>query len=103
MQSLLYYDEDGYSRPLKLTRNSIFSALNAIYAGKGVPKHSENVLERIARVRILRLGLNICLFLYPTERKQQGPSVGGIRQDTHQDNYIWHCTLYSATLLLPQV
>jgi hypothetical protein len=62
MQNLLYYDEDGYSRPLKLTKNSIISALNAIYAGKGVPKHSENILERFARVRIFHLCLNLRLF-----------------------------------------
>lgn len=50
-QSLLYYDTDAYGRPLGLDEDAIFSALRSIYAGKGTPKHSENVIERIARVR----------------------------------------------------
>lgn len=40
---------------MKLTKNSIFSTLNSIYAGKGVPKHSENMLERVARVSMFEL------------------------------------------------
>ena len=50
-QSLLYYDTDAHGRPLGLDEDAIFSALRLIYAGKGTPKHSENMLERIARVR----------------------------------------------------
>jgi thioredoxin domain-containing protein 5 len=49
-QSLLYYDTDAYGQPLHLNKDSVFSALKSIYLGKGTPKHSENMLERIARV-----------------------------------------------------
>ncbi|KIM20922.1 hypothetical protein M408DRAFT_118006 [Serendipita vermifera MAFF 305830] len=48
-QSLLYYDTDLNGRPLTLDKDNIFYALRSIYAGRGTPKHSENLLERIAR------------------------------------------------------
>ncbi|PVF99148.1 thioredoxin-domain-containing protein [Serendipita vermifera] len=47
--ALLYYDTDGHDAPLTLDRESVFSALRAIYSGDGKPKHSESILERIAR------------------------------------------------------
>ncbi|KAG8834138.1 hypothetical protein FRC17_009477 [Serendipita sp. 399] len=47
--SLLYFDADHIGQPIRLNPDSVFSALRAIYAGHGTPKHSENFLERIAR------------------------------------------------------
>ncbi|KIM20091.1 hypothetical protein M408DRAFT_13179 [Serendipita vermifera MAFF 305830] len=49
-QSPSYYDTDLNGRPLTLDKDNIFYALRAIYAGRGTPKHSENLLERIARI-----------------------------------------------------
>jgi len=50
VQSLLYYDTDAYGQSLQLNKDAVFSALTSIYLGKGTPKHSENMLERLARV-----------------------------------------------------
>lgn len=50
LKALLYYDVDSFDQPIRLSQESVFSALNAIYTGKSTPKHSESMLERIARV-----------------------------------------------------
>ncbi|KII96123.1 hypothetical protein PLICRDRAFT_49017 [Plicaturopsis crispa FD-325 SS-3] len=46
---LVYYDLDERGHPLKLTSTSVFSALQGAAKGTIVPKHSENLVERLAR------------------------------------------------------
>ncbi|KZO93772.1 thioredoxin-domain-containing protein [Calocera viscosa TUFC12733] len=47
--ALRYYDRDAAKRKIALSRESIFSALEAIDSGTASGKHSENVAERAIR------------------------------------------------------
>ncbi|CDO70352.1 hypothetical protein BN946_scf184613.g2 [Trametes cinnabarina] len=47
--SLVYYDTDQFGEPIKLTAASLFSAINGAAQGTIPYKHSENVVERLAR------------------------------------------------------
>jgi thioredoxin domain-containing protein 5 len=49
-QRLVYYDLDPTGRLIQPTFTSISSTIDAISTGKVHPKHSENYIERIARV-----------------------------------------------------
>ena len=51
-QRLAYYDTDQSAHSIQLTSTSIFSAIEGVSNGHIRPKHSENVLERFARVRM---------------------------------------------------
>jgi hypothetical protein len=50
---LLYWDRDKHGQKLRLTSSSIFSALDGIESGTIKAKHSENIVERMVRVRLL--------------------------------------------------
>jgi thioredoxin domain-containing protein 5 len=51
MQRLIYYDQDSSDSPIRFASSvSLFSAVEAAAAGNLSYKHSENVVERMARV-----------------------------------------------------
>lgn len=66
IQRLVYYDRDPANKRLKVSSSkSLFETVEAAAAGKLPYKHSENFVERVARVRLVfRLRLSSsCLFL----------------------------------------
>lgn len=46
---LVYYDVDELGQPIALTPTSVFSAVQGVLAGTIAYKHSENMVERLAR------------------------------------------------------
>jgi hypothetical protein len=80
MQKLIYYDTDGTGGPIKImSSSSLFSAVEDASSGKSRYKHSENFVERLARVRFiiashsrLELTSTPCLF---TATQQQADSI----------------------------
>jgi protein disulfide-isomerase len=50
LQRLLYYDQTQSGQVIKLTSTSIFSVVDGALAGTLTAKHSENRIERMARV-----------------------------------------------------
>lgn len=53
LQKLVYYDTDPYGEKVKLTSASLFPTINGAAKGTLAYKHSENVVERLARVSLL--------------------------------------------------
>ena len=53
----MYYDTDQHGDKIRLAPNSIFGAINGAFAGTIKYKHSENIVERFARVRSFLLRL----------------------------------------------
>ncbi len=49
MQNLIYYDKD--MKGGKITLNNLQASIEGILSGKVSYKYSENILERMARVR----------------------------------------------------
>ena len=49
-QRLVYYDVDPFGEPVKLTPASLFPTINGAARGTLSYKHSENIVERLARV-----------------------------------------------------
>ncbi|OSD01995.1 thioredoxin-domain-containing protein [Trametes coccinea BRFM310] len=47
--SLVYYETDQFGEPIRLTSASLFSAINGAAKGTIPYKHSENIVERLAR------------------------------------------------------
>ena len=56
---MIYYDVDPLGDKLKLSSESIISALDGVLAGTLSYKHSENVVERGARVSHIHLLVSI--------------------------------------------
>ena len=54
---MVYYDSDQHGDKIRLSPNSVFGAINGALAGTIKYKHSENVVERFARVRFFALAL----------------------------------------------
>ncbi|KAJ3525527.1 hypothetical protein NM688_g8390 [Phlebia brevispora] len=46
---LIYYDVDQHGEKIKFNSGSIFSTINGAFAGTVSYKHSENIVERLAR------------------------------------------------------
>ena len=49
---LVYYDVDQYGGKIALSPKSIFSAIHGALNGTIAYRHSENIVERLARVRL---------------------------------------------------
>lgn len=49
----MYYDTDPFGESVKLTAASLFPTINGAANGTLAYKHSENVVERLARVRLI--------------------------------------------------
>ncbi|KAF8334999.1 thioredoxin-like protein [Cantharellus anzutake] len=48
-KQLIYYDVNGSNQPLELQNDKLVRALNEVFSGKLLAKHSENVFERLLR------------------------------------------------------
>ena len=54
IQKLIYYDADRLGSPIKMSSSTkLFSAIDDAALGKSSFKHSENYVERVARVRVI--------------------------------------------------
>ena len=51
LQRLVYYDTDPFGESVKMTAASLFPTINGAAKGTLAYKHSENMVERLARVR----------------------------------------------------
>ena len=59
----MYFDRDANDQPLKMSSTGLFAAVEAAAAGKLKVKHSENLIERFARVCRFDL-LSVCLLTH---------------------------------------
>lgn len=61
IQRLIYYDKDQDGQPIRVTSASIFATLDDVANGTLRAKHSENIVERLARVRLITLTIIVYL------------------------------------------
>jgi thioredoxin domain-containing protein 5 len=67
-QRLIYYDKDPSDSRIKLTSTSLFPTIEAAATGQISFKHSENFIERMARVRPFQTFVTIQPFLIVTKQ-----------------------------------
>ena len=77
IQRLTYYDTDRTGGPINImSSSSLFSAVEDASSGKLRRKHSENYVERLARVCFLLVTLINLLLTYCTDSEQEAENTG---------------------------
>lgn len=92
---LVYWDTDQFGETISLTSASVFSAVNGAMKGTIPYKHSENAIERLARVcALLLLGASW------TEVWLQYLNDKLVSVETYVTTNPWHTALWGFVLLI---